>query len=65
MKEQAIVWAIQKFRGYVDGLQVKLITYHDPQNWIMSIKLPTGRLARWELSFKPFNNQIEYIVANT
>lgn len=45
---------MQKFRGYVEGSEVK------PLKWLMSIKSPTGRLARWALLLQPFNIQIEY-----
>lgn len=29
----AIVWAVQKFRGYIEGASVKLITDHQPLKW--------------------------------
>lgn len=39
---------------------MKLITDHQPLKWLMNIKSPTGRLARWALLLQPFDIQIEY-----
>lgn len=57
----AIVWAISKFRGYIDGAEVTLLTDHQPLKWLMTLKSPTGRLARWALALQPHNVKIKYI----
>ncbi|KYB29879.1 hypothetical protein TcasGA2_TC034535 [Tribolium castaneum] len=56
----AIVWAISKFRGYVGENSTTVITDHQPLRWFMSLKTPTGRLARWALQLQPYNLVIEY-----
>lgn len=57
----AIVWACDKFRGYIEGSEVKLLTDHQPLKWLLSIKSPTGRLARWGLQIQQYNFSIEYL----
>jgi hypothetical protein len=56
----AIVWAINKFRGYIEETSAVVITDHQPLRWLMTLKSPTGRLARWALQLQPYNLSIEY-----
>lgn len=56
----AVVWALQKFRGYIDGAEVEVITDHQALKWLMSIRIPSGRLARWVLLIQSFNITISY-----
>lgn len=56
----AIVWACAKFRGYIDGAEVHLMTDHQPLKWLMTMKSPSGRLARWALQIQQYNIKIEY-----
>ncbi|GFV63426.1 retrovirus-related Pol polyprotein from transposon 297 [Trichonephila clavipes] len=45
----AVVWAVNKFRGYIDGASITVSSDHQPLRWLMKLKSPTGRLARWAL----------------
>lgn len=57
----AIVWAVtNKFRGYLECLAVTVKSDHQPLRWLMSLKSPTGRLARWALALQAFDIKIEY-----
>jgi hypothetical protein len=56
----AIVWAVNKFRGYIEENTTVVITDHQPLRWLMSLKSPTGRLARWALQLQPFDLTIQY-----
>ncbi|XP_043263107.1 uncharacterized protein LOC122403574 [Colletes gigas] len=56
----AVVWAINKFRGYIEGSEVRIMTDHQPLRWLMTLKTPSGRLARWALLLQEFNIQIDY-----
>lgn len=56
----AVVWALAKFRGYIDGAEVLVSTDHQPLKWLMSIQSPSGRLARWALAIQSYNLRIDY-----
>ncbi|XP_036346322.1 uncharacterized protein LOC118755602 [Rhagoletis pomonella] len=56
----AIVWALQKFRGYVEGSEITVLTDHQPLKWLFSLKTPTGRLARWALQLQMYNLKLGY-----
>lgn len=61
----AVVWALEKFRGYVEDKEINLITDHQPLKWLMNIKSPSGRLARWALRIQAFNLNIQYTPGRT
>lgn len=56
-----VVWSLGKFRGYIDGNHVTLLTDHQPLKWLMSLKTPSRRLARWALAIKAQSIDITYI----
>ena len=56
----AVVWAVERFRGYIDGHQVCVRSDHQPLKWLFTLKSPTGRLVRWALKLQSFDLQIEY-----
>lgn len=57
----AVVWALKKFRGYVEGSSITVATDHQPLKWLLSLKSPTGRLARWALEIQAFNLKVIYV----
>ncbi|GFW11110.1 retrovirus-related Pol polyprotein from transposon 297 [Trichonephila clavipes] len=48
----AIVWALNKFRGYIGGAEITVASDHQPLKWLMNLTSPTGRLARWALQIQ-------------
>lgn len=56
----AVVWALDKFRGYLEGAQVCVATDHQPLKWLLSLKTPSGRLARWAMKIQAYNLNVEY-----
>ncbi|CAG4947035.1 unnamed protein product [Colias eurytheme] len=56
----AVVWAVERFRGYIDGHQVNVITDHQPLKWLFTLKSPSGRLVRWALKLQSFDLHIDY-----
>ncbi|GBM70319.1 Retrovirus-related Pol polyprotein from transposon 297 [Araneus ventricosus] len=51
----AVVWDLQKFRGYIEGAEIIVASDHQTLRWLMSLKSPSGRLARWALQLQEFN----------
>lgn len=56
----AIIFALEKFRPYVEGAKFKIITDHYSLLWINRIKEPSGRLARWAVKLQQFDFDIEH-----
>jgi hypothetical protein len=42
----AVIWAIRQFRTNVHGVHLYVITDHKALVWLMSIRDPSGKLAR-------------------
>ncbi|GFU60449.1 transposon Tf2-11 polyprotein [Trichonephila clavipes] len=57
----AVVWALNTFRGYIDGASLTVASDHQPLRWLMKLKSSTERLARWALQLQSFNLNMEYI----
>ncbi|GFU66029.1 retrovirus-related Pol polyprotein from transposon 17.6 [Trichonephila clavipes] len=57
----AVVWALKKFRGYIEGTEITVASDHQPLKWLLNLKSPTGRLARLALEIQSFNLKVQYI----
>lgn len=54
----AVIWALEHFRPYVEGLHVTVYSDHSSLRWLMSRPNPSGRLARWSLRLQDFDFSI-------
>ncbi|WP_165351361.1 ribonuclease H family protein, partial [Enterobacter cloacae complex sp. 2DZ2F20B] len=56
----AVVWAINYFKIYLIGVHFTIYTDHRPLKYLLSMKNPSSRLARWAMSLTDYRFTIEY-----
>ena len=56
----AVVFAIQKFRQYIHGQNFVVKTDHHSLQYLLNLKDPNSRLARWQLKLQGYDYVIEY-----
>lgn len=59
-ENSAVIWALEHFRAYVEGLHVTVFTDHRSLQRLMSRPNPFGRLARWSLRLQDFDFKVVY-----
>lgn len=56
----AVIWALRQFRTYVHGVHFYVITDHNALVWFMSIRDPSGKLARWAIYLQSYDYEIKH-----
>ncbi|KRH94443.1 pol polyprotein [Pseudoloma neurophilia] len=56
----SVVWALEKFKYFL-GDEIIVHNDHQALKWLLSIKEPQNRLARWVMRLSEFNYRLEYI----
>ena len=56
----AIIWAVEKFRPYLEVGHFKVYSDQKSLQWVRKARDPTGRLARWVMRLQPFDFTIIY-----
>ena len=56
----SLLYAIQKFRPYIEGTQFEVVTDHSALTWLDNLKNPSGRLARWALELQAHDKKITH-----
>lgn len=56
----AVIFALEKWRPYVQGQRTVVKTDHSSLTWLQNIKNPAGRLARWLARLSPYDICITY-----
>ena len=54
----AVVAGIKHYQHYLYGAHFKVLTDHSAVRWLMSLKMPCGRLARWALLPQQYDFEI-------
>lgn len=54
----ALIFAVQRFRAYIWGARIKVVTDHHALCWLMKKKDLSGRLARWSLQLQELDIEI-------
>ena len=56
----AIVWSVEKFRSYLYGQKFIIRVDHCSLCYLLKMKDPYGKLARWSLRLQPYEYDIQY-----
>jgi hypothetical protein len=56
----AVIWAIRQFRTYVHRVHFYVITDHNALVWLLLIRDPTGKLARWAIYLQSYDYEIKH-----
>ena len=54
----AIIYGCQKFRPYIFGTRFKVVTDHHALCYLVSVKNPNGRLARWSILMQDMDFEV-------
>ncbi|CAG7824499.1 unnamed protein product, partial [Allacma fusca] len=56
----AVIWAIEKFRGFIEYTNFTIETDHAALSWLLNTKDPAGRLARWFMTLQQYDFNVVY-----
>ena len=57
----SIVRSLEKFRNYIWGREIKVFSDHHSLQWLLDLKDPSARLARWLERIAPYNIKIYHV----
>ncbi|MBW0543452.1 hypothetical protein O181_083167, partial [Austropuccinia psidii MF-1] len=53
-----VLWAIERFRCYIDGYRFTVMTDHSSLKWLDNLRDPVGRLGRWAVRLQQYDYKI-------
>ena len=56
----AVLWSVEKLRPYLEGVPFTVYTDHYSLLWLLRLKEPKGRIARWAIRLQQFEFEVKH-----